>query len=407
MAVRLKDSAIKTLILTLQYEHRASYYDDWASAYVNSELFDCEILNLMKASPNDLENIIENFDLVILLHAAISDSLDFLKPVQKILANRKKPKLLSFVGNEFNSPYVPLSGKIKLLKDCRVDVIATQLLEEAGQYIYQEAGAEIVSIPHALNPQRYVSNLDYKKRKIDVGMRSYRYPPYLGDNERNSIIDYFESHSKQLGLVFDIDTIKRFTAVEWARFLGGCKSVLATETGSWYLSPNDDLVNQVFAYAQEQRSGIVISEDSMLRRLVRYLPAFVKSPLIAMMKKGPIKYGVFEDEKLDFDEVYQRFFINAPKCPVYSKAISSRNFDAIGTHTCQIAFEGRYSDILVAGEHYISLNKDFSNIEEVIEKLRDEKIWQEIVDNAYALVIDKHTYAHRAKQTFEIVQSLK
>ena len=196
--------------------------------------------------------------------------------------------------------------------------------------------SKIVSIPHALNPDAFNAETPYEDRPIDIGMRSYRYPPHLGDDDRNRIIDYFVEHCPDLGLSHDISTTHRFTPDKWGGFLRCCKAVLSTETGSWYLSPDDGLVNQVHAYATQNCAGLVIGEKSRLRRLVRYLPAALKSPLIYAMKKGPIKYGVFEDEKLDFDDIYQRFFKTAQKCPVYSKAVSSRNFDAIGTRTCQI-----------------------------------------------------------------------
>ena len=397
------DSQIKTLILTLQYDHRASYYDDWANAYTRSDLFDCEIMNLMKIEPEDLARSIEDFDLVIFLHSALGDTLDYVAPLSRILADRRRAKLLAFIGNEFNHPYIPLMDKVALLKSCRTNIIATQLLEEAGQYVYQESGAKVVSIPHALNPDLFRSNNSYTSRKTDIGMRSYRYPPYLGDNDRNEIIDYFIENGEALGLKADISTTKRFTPANWADFLGDCKAVLSTETGTWYLRRNDDLVKDVHAYAEAQRSGIIIGEDSPLRRLVRYLPAFVKSPLMELVKRGPIKYGVFEDEKLDFDEVYERFFKGAEKCPAYSKAISSRNFDAIGTRTCQIMFPGRFSDILIADKHYIPLEPDFSNINEALEKLGDESLWRAMVDDAHELAMDRHTYAHRAQQTYDIL----
>lgn len=402
----MRKNQIKTLILTLQYAHRASYYDDWANGFSSSEYFECTIMNLMKITPLDLQNTIESYDLIILLHSATGDSPEYLDKCQPQLMNRKRAKLLAFVGNEFNSPYVPLSDKIDLLKDCRADVIATQLLEEAGQYLYGKTGAKVFSIPHALNPDLFNATTSFKGRNIDIGMRSYRYPPYLGDNDRNRIIDYFDTHSSALGLVSDINTTQRFTPANWAKFLGQCKSVLTTETGSWYLNRSDDLVKSVLTYAQQSRSGLVISETNPLRRLVRHLPAFVKSPLISLLKKGPIKYGMFEDEKMDFDDVYARFFQSPPKCPAYSKAISSRNFDAIGTRTCQVSFPGRFNDILSADAHYISLNPDFSNINEVIEKLRDESIWKPITENAYALVLDAHTYAHRARQVSDIFHTL-
>ncbi len=399
-------SQIRTLILTLQYDHRASYYNDWIEAYKKSSLFKCQVLNLMKIEPVDLSSCIEEFDLIILLHSATGDTLDYLAPLQSVLMDRKRPILLAFVGNEFNSPYQPLSNKVEMLKNIRADIIATQLLEEAGRYVYQNCDARIVSIPHALNPDAFNAKTPYEDRPIDIGMRSYRYPPHLGDDDRNRIIDFFVEQCPDLGLSHDISTTHRFTPDKWGGFLGSCKSVLSTETGSWYLSPDDSLVKQVHAYATQKRGGLVIDEKSRLRRLVRHLPAVLKSPLIYTMKKGPIKYGVFEDEKLDFDDIYQRFFKTAQKCPVYSKGISSRNFDAIGTRTCQIMFPGRYNDILTADEHYISLEPDFSNISEVVEKLKDKSQWQEIVDQAHQLVMENHTYAHRARQTSDIFQSL-
>ncbi len=124
---------------------------------------------------------------------------------------------------------------------------------------------------------------------------------------------------------------------------------------------------------------------------------------MSILKNGPFKYDIFEYEKLDFDEVYQHFLKTARKCPAHSKAISSRNFVAIGIKTCQIMFPGRFNNILKPGEHYISLNPDFSNLVDVLEKLRDKEIWSNIVEQAYQLVMDSHTYPHRARPTCDIV----
>ncbi len=401
-----RDNTLRTLVLTLRYQHRASYYDDWADAFSKSPLFDADIANLMKMSPSRLEATRENYDLIILLHSTISDTLDYLSPLREVLAQRKRPKLLSFVGNEFNSPYVPLSAKTQLLAHCRTDIIATQLLPEAGLHVYAGSAERVISVPHALNPDLFNADTPYEHRPIDVGMRSYRYPPYLGDDDRNRIMDFFSREAKHYGLNVDIDTNHRFSPRDWADFLSRCRTVLATETGSWYLSPSDDLVKEIHAYAQKNRTGLVIPEKSFLRKLARFLPASLKSPLMNVLKKGPVKYGVFEDEKLDYGEIYERFFKNTPRAPVYTKAISSRNFDAIGTRTCQIAFPGRYSDILEPNRHYIPLQPDFSNIDEVVEKLRDEKIWRRIVDEAYDLAMTSHTYRHRAQQVHDAVSAL-
>jgi spore maturation protein CgeB len=63
-------------------------------------------------------------------------------------------------------------------------------------------------------------------------------------------------------------------------------------------------------------------------------------------------------------------------------------------------FSGRFNDILVAGKHYIALERDFSNIDEVIERFTDADHWKLIVDEAYESVMDQHTYHHRLQRLY-------
>jgi spore maturation protein CgeB len=116
-----------------------------------------------------------------------------------------------------------------------------------------------------------------------------------------------------------------------------------------------------------------------------------------------VKYAGFEDSHLDFDELNEMFFQSAQRCPAYSKAISSRHFDAIGTKTCQIMLEGRYNDILVANEHYLEVALDHSNLDEVIERFKDPVERHRITETAYEFVMQGHTYAHRMAALHEAV----
>ena len=61
--------------------------------------------------------------------------------------------------------------------------------------------------------------------------------------------------------------------------------------------------------------------------------------------------------------------------------ISARLFEAIGCGTGLVLYQGDYSGVLTAGEHYISVNHDHSNIEEVIETLRNTQYVQNMVDD--------------------------
>ena len=101
------------------------------------------------------------------------------------------------------------------------------------------------------------------------------------------------------------------------------------------------------------------------------------------MRNGPIRHEALINEQLDPKEIFDQFFANRPRPQFYSKCISSRHFDAAGTKTCQIMFRGRFNDIFQANEHYLALEPDFSNIDEVLAAFRDPVRRQQVTDAAY------------------------
>lgn len=79
------------------------------------------------------------------------------------------------------------------------------------------------------------------------------------------------------------------------------------------------------------------------------------------------------------------------------KEISSRHFEAIGTHTCLVMYPGEFNGILTE-EHYIRLEKDHSNLGMVKDKIRDVSFCEQMVRRAREYLMDCHTYAHRVEQ---------
>ncbi len=140
--------------------------------------------------------------------------------------------------------------------------------------------------------------------------------------------------------------------------------------------------------------------------MARYLPSPVKSILWKALKHGPVKFEVLDDFDTPFAELEQRFFRNAERCPAYGKAISSRHFDAIGTKTCQIMLRGRFNDILVADEHYVAIEPDFSNADDAIGRFKDAGERRRIVDQAYEHVMNLHTHRHRTAQVRALLEGL-
>ena len=102
-------------------------------------------------------------------------------------------------------------------------------------------------------------------------------------------------------------------------------------------------------------------------------------------------------------EIFDKFFAGRQRPAFYGKCISSRHFDAAGTKTCQIMLRGGFNDILVANQHYLALESDFSNIDEVLAAFRDPVRRQYVADAAYDLVRTKHTYARRMQQVYDLL----
>jgi len=132
-----------------------------------------------------------------------------------------------------------------------------------------------------------------------------------------------------------------------------------------------------------------------LRRAYRFIiPSFVRKILFEL-KSNYVAEIDSMDLNADFQEIYDRFFVTAERPPVYTKCISSRHFEAVGTCTLQIMYPGRFNDILKPNEHYFELRKDRSNIEDLFRILSDSRKIIDITSAAHEHVVGNHTYEHR------------
>jgi Glycosyl transferases group 1 len=396
-----------TIILYYHFTNLLSYLDDWLDAFKSCDKLNTHFLNMAGLSiDKKIENSIKTADIIILHHSVTSDTLDHIIPYTNILQNRRGI-LFSFVGNEVNLPILGMGPKIQFLKEIEPNFIATQLLQEAGTWLYDGCHkSKVVSIPHALNGDVFFESIAQSERRIDVGTRSAPYGVYLGDNDRQRIIQYFAQQKTNYKLITDLgmNETQRFDRKGWAEFLNQCKTTVSTEAGSFYLEKDDKMVHAITAYVKSKLTGkLVLPHDSPLRRIYqRFCPKKIRE----IIRRNLNTYMVEEyslSESLEFEEVYDKFFKNKAKCPVYSKCISSRHFDAIGAKTAQIMFPGRYNDILKENTHYICLLPDFSNIEEVVDRIFDIEYRTKMVNATYEYINDHHTYQHRMTDILKLL----
>ncbi|WP_419797117.1 MAG: glycosyltransferase family protein [Terasakiella sp.] len=403
----MRSSDLNTAIVYSAYGSRASYYDDWLDAFSNAPYFKTRSFNIAVNEPKkDFIQTIAEYDLIVLLHSVNADNLIYAREILPALQKRKG-KLLSFVGNEISLPGAPMVPKIQYLKDAGADFIATQLLLETGEYLYSDTGAKVLAVPHALNPDAFKPVIAQKDRTIDVGMRSFRYPAtFIGDEDRNRLIDLFEANAFSPPLITDISTSSRLDREGWAAFLNSCKATVSNEAGGHWIDKDDTTMNAIKDWIKAKSGGasMTIASESPLRRLAHKLPWGVRQWLIKILSKGVIRHEALIGQDEDFIEVYERFFKDKPFPPKISgKCVSSRHFDAVGTQTCQIMMEGRYNDIFVADEHYIPLKEDLSNAQEAVDKLADVTFRTQLAERTYEFTMAEHTYTKRMDYIYKAI----
>ena len=89
--------------------------------------------------------------------------------------------------------------------------------------------------------------------------------------------------------------------------------------------------------------------------------------------------------------------------------ITPRHFEAIACKTAQVLLRHHYKGVLEADRHYIALEHDFSNIDEVMEKCADNDYLQEIVDRARDEILFDQNYSFSSfkKTLYECIESGK
>lgn len=193
-------------------------------------------------------------------------------------------------------------------------------------------------------------------RRIDVGYRGRSMPYWLGrlGHEKIEIGRRFLELARSTDLRCDIAWTEhaRIYGPRWDAFIQSCRAMLASESGS-----------------------SIIDYDGSAERAVReYLSVHPTATY------PEVEAAVLEP------------FLQGPAM----STLSPRIFEAAAHRTTMIMFPGTYSGIVRPWEHYLALEKDFSNFDEIVSHLHDLPALEEMVERAHADLIASGTYSERA-----------
>jgi hypothetical protein len=370
-----------------------SYLDEWLNAWKLASR-QAQTFNVLNNSElKKLQKSLSNFDLIVILHSVTADSNKWLNDLINILSGRKCPLIL-FVGNEYSNPWLSIEKRLENIKQINPEVIATQLTQKSGEFLYEGLGAKVVETPHAL-PLRQSSSDHKIDRHLDLGFRGFDYPWYLLDSDRNDIVEEVKDFYFSSKLSVDVSKSERLDKENWYKFLKSCKTTVASEGGSNYIFRTDEIWAEALTYLDSVSAIKYLSNDFFGAKLLRSLPGSVKSNLRLIGKFLGKEQGATSTlSKEVLHQVLSRIDVNDYQ-HVSGKALTSRHMDAIYCGTWQILTPGDYNGVLTAGNHYSAWDATnprsvLLEVEEAVKSNKSANIYEELIQtNSYQSRINR------------------
>lgn len=296
-----------------------------------------------------------HWDVIIYTHSFTApwNRERYLKKIQRIesLKLKAQRKIALFQDEYFNSDLTNL-----FIKKLDINHVYTVAPESEWSKIYPEVPKHKLTqyLTGYIDEQDIQPALDLisrTKKSIDISYRT-AYP------------------GPQMAALGDVGWLK-FEIADFGNQLGLLNSDIQVGTGfligdGWFKL----LAQSVFTLGVPSGSNILDTKGTLSEILCKNRN-FSRDKIQILLKELDIK----QDYKLE--------------------VISPRIFEAGLFDCCQILVEGEYNGILVKNKHYISINRNLDNIEEVKKTISDLSKRSEIVMNFRRDIIENPSYRYR------------
>jgi hypothetical protein len=253
----------------------------------------------------------------------------------------------------------PLNDSIEALDITNVLSVASP--SEWGK-IYERVDRSKVSIgrvltgyidPNVVQHVEAVSRRSQVERDIDLGYRSYFTPEWgTFGLYKLKLADRFARAGRQASLRMDISCEAKdfFHGDDWYRFLLRCRYTAGAESGGSLLDRTGGIAKAIRLYRKQHPAAT-------------------------------------------FEEIEAACFPGGDDT-IRLRALSPRHFEACMTRTCQALVVGEYNGILQPDVHYIPIKPDLSNVEGVIEAMRDDGAMTRMVERAYDEIVRSERFGY-------------
>jgi hypothetical protein len=320
--------------------HAATVYD-----YLDA-MQDRSRHEFVRFNPRRHDNRLLRFDTfdAVVVHWSLVLTLDVYVPprIRAALRAYDGPKI-QFIQDEYRW----VDEMTAAMRDVGIDVVFSAIPSPAREQVYAERLPDVELhttltgfVPEALL-RRPVAPI--ARRSTDIAYRGRPVPYSLGalGREKVAIAQNMQAAAEKAGLRHDIawDEDSRIYGDRWIDFVASARATLGTESGASIVDFDRECELSVKAYLRE-RPGAPFEE--------------VARDVLAPWE-GNIVINV----------------------------VSPRIFEAAALRTALVLHPGIYSGAVIADRHFIPLAKDFSNSDEVCERLRDARYLQDMADRTY------------------------
>lgn len=346
-----KDNPYKLLMLVSCRPNATLTIRQTIYQLVEHSVFTIDLLNVWGGVPRINAGKINEYDAII-LHNTVSYTRKRLDVMDALILKKFEGIKILMKQDEHHK----INQIVEFVKKSKIDLVLSLWDEETAKRMYAPEPQDKVEVMQYLTgyvPDSY-RHLDYnlQGRRIDVGYRGSIHPITYGRlcYEKQKIGEDFMPYALKRGLCTDISNRAEdiIPGEAWLDFLGNCKSVLGVESGTCLVDFDGEVET---AYK-------------------KYL---IENPQAS------------DEEVLSFLEPYEH---RMSYC-----VISPRHFEAAACKTLQVMYEGEFQGIFKANRHYLPLKRDYSNVEEVLDGILDDKLRKNIVECAFEEIIMNEEYS--------------
>jgi hypothetical protein len=299
---------------------------------------------------------LNHFDVVVIHYSVVLSSSNYLSADFRDKLRRFRGLKIEFIQDDYRW----IDQETAASRDIGINVLFTVAPEPAAGQIYDQRlpGVRRVQTLTGYVPEnlrdRPIKPLG--ERTIEVGYRARDLPFWFGalSREKVWIGRRFLELAPAYGLRCDIAWTEhdRIYGDRWIEFVASCRATLGTESGASIADFDGGAESAVLAY-------------------------------LRMHPGAP------------YEEVHEAV-LRPYEGNVVVHVISPRVFEAAALGTALVMFPGEYSGAIARDEHYIALEKDFSNMDDVVRQLRDDSLVEAMTTRAHDDLIKSGRWSYQA-----------